>query len=256
MRSAEAINIAVTHTLLLACRDLISSVHGRLSSAEVQEIMGTIHSDLQLVIASLPALVPTGPSETRSELSVQLARRILRLGPLPYSASTHARLDSLASTLDTFMLTHLGQPAPSPLVVANLGHVRTSVGLMLTHELLRYSSDYYPASASHHDDASLASCDRQDEPMFADDDGDGDELMLDAPVPASRREPAPAEVRARADAALHRSTLAEQAEMRKHGLEVLSEELHALVGRISRIANFNLGVFGGIYAQPGVLVGS
>jgi hypothetical protein len=247
----------VTHTLLLACRDLISSAHGRLPVAEVQEILGTIHSDLQLVIASLPALVPTGPSETRSELSVQLARRILRLGPLPYSPSTHARLDSLASTLDTFMLTHLGQPAPSPLVVANLGHVRTAVGLMLTHELLRYSSDYYSTSAPHHDNASLASCARRDEPVLAegDGDGDGDELMLDETA-ISRREPAPAEVRARADAALHRSKLAEQAEMRKHDLEVLSEELHALVGRISRIANFNLGVFGGVYAQPGMLVGS
>jgi hypothetical protein len=222
-------------------------VHGKLPPNELRQLLSAIHADLDLVRPSLP-LLSSQNTEAQSDLSVQLASRILNLGLPPHPPAVHSKINEIASTVDTFIQTNL-YPS-SPIFASNLSRIRSALALILTNELLSFRSD--PLSSSYDEGAHLA-CGARDQTGLDASEDDLD-MVTDDDEP-SNSSPA-AEFRARHEAVLACFQEIEEQELRVHGLEVVGKELRALIGRMSRIVGFNLTVFSEVYAGPGMLVGS
>lgn len=254
--SSEAVDLTIIHLLTLACRDILPTVHPKLTATATHFALETITEDLDLILATHP--ISSGDSD--GEVALQLAGRILRLDPsdrtsVPYTQADHAQLSKIAETLSRYITTHIRPD--SVLFAHSFKRLEEVTRLMLTHELMKIEGEM-TVETTEATRAGVAVCqvmrngkEKVIDGQEVEDDAD---MMDDIEKTEGRADSVQSRVRSREIRSRPRAE--EKRLARLYGLDVVFGEMKGLVKRMERIIGFNVGVFRGIYGEPGMVVGA
>ncbi|WVR04319.1 hypothetical protein IAU60_001319 [Kwoniella sp. DSM 27419] len=247
--SSEVIDIAISHTILLAYQRFFVQTHGKSAAPDMASYMSQARAEITSILDKVALLTAdnSNQADQRSalwrELSMRLAVQVIRPDhtAVPSQVENQAVAD-LAETLNGYILSNVSPE--SALLQGNLQRLQHLLGTILTDTLLSYrlnpASTFYDGTAGH----CLQS--------------------LSANVTTSRvseEERSGLKTGARDAREKHLSFLARsqgerQSLIRNYGLEGLEEPIKEVTDRMIKTAAFNLSVFGQLYCGPGMMVGA
>ncbi|KAK8846649.1 hypothetical protein IAR55_005736 [Kwoniella newhampshirensis] len=263
---AEAVDIAISHTILLAFRNFFTQTHGIVSQEVMHDSLTKARLDIEMIMDKITARNDSTSQESAetllTDLSFRLAFHIIRPAFLegPASPSSTQEMQSIvhmAKTLSGFITKNVRRE--SDLLNGDLQRLRVVVTKVLTDVLLSYrvnpTSSFFEPNADkcqRRDSISTATAAMALNPPPSDDDtaseSEGDKYSSTRSVPR--------EVRERHEAYLARCKDEELALIKSNGLEGVAEPIKEMTERMTKLVAFNLSVFGRVYGASGMMIGS
>ncbi|WWC67548.1 uncharacterized protein I206_101457 [Kwoniella pini CBS 10737] len=270
---SEVIDIAISHMVLLAFRDLFNQHNGKVSPEVLQSVLKKARSDIEWTTDQLStiskkseeSITTTEEQKLKSDLAFILALRIVRpnsgltdeINNLPNQEEMKI-VSKIASTLTTYLNVNLTQD--SNLLKGNMKRLKIFLIEKISNILLSYrlnpTSTFYDQKVdkclkrSYELSPSSSSSNNKDIEMFDQQQQEKLENKTNSSSSSSR------EIREKYEIFLIKSKNSENEFIKLNGMEGIIEPIKELSNRMIKIIAFNLSVFGEIYAGQGMIIGS
>ncbi|WWC87293.1 uncharacterized protein L201_002181 [Kwoniella dendrophila CBS 6074] len=279
---SEIVDIAISHTVLLAFRGCFNQHNGKISSSRLQAIMHKARADIESTMDHIATMLKTSDDpmwhsrllsdedakqSLVSDLAFRLALRIVR----PEAETDHLpsqeemkSISKIASTLTGYLNVNLCKD--SEIFKGNMSRLKIVLNKILSDILLGYrlnpTSTFFDSNVNKclTRDNSISSITSKlsvsSSTLSKEKEEEEEETIIEEEDDEKEIKSYPREIRERYENFLSNSKQEELHLIKSYGLEGVLEPIKELTDRMIKIVAFNLSVFGETYAGQGMMIGS